>query len=103
LRKQLTIHAATPYGDGNTVIVDEDGNTIDHVTEATIFMRANDMTEVDLVTRGSLLNIKGFLHEVQFKCPACRFEVTHTCEGDRGDSSSSHPTALPPIQSQGGT
>lgn len=81
--RQLTIHS-DGYGGQGTVILDEDGNKIEGVFSATIYMEANRINEVTLEVQAAKTVVKATLKEVNFICPLCEDRVEHKCEEELG-------------------
>jgi hypothetical protein len=68
--------------DGNgmdTVITDADGKVIDGVTEASIYLAANELNEVSLTLLAPRIDAHGTVTSVTLLCPICTETVEHEC------------------------
>lgn len=68
--------------DGNgmdTVISDADGKVIDGVTEASIYLAANELNEVSLTVLAPRVDAHGVVTGVTLLCPVCTEHVEHEC------------------------
>lgn len=68
--------------DGNgmdTVISDADGRVIDGVTEATVYLAANELNEVSLTLVAPRVDAHGNVTSVTLLCPICTEQVKHEC------------------------
>jgi hypothetical protein len=67
-------------GDGaNTTITDSDGKTLENVIEATVYLRAQELTEVSLTLIAPRVDAHGTVTDVTLLCPVCIEHVEHQC------------------------
>lgn len=78
--KQVTIHS-DGFGGKNTVLVTEEGELVDNVIEASIQLKAGQVTEVTLVMQHAAVSMQGQVREVVFDCKFCDSSQLHYCDG----------------------
>lgn len=67
-------------GDGmNTTITDADGKALENVTDATVYMHAQELTEVSLTLVAPRVDAHGTVTDVTLLCPVCAEFVEHQC------------------------
>lgn len=76
--KQLTVHS-DGFG-SNTIIVDEDGNTLDGVVDATVYMQPREPNKLLVEVIAVRTQIKAMLEEVVLVCPVCEGREGHRCD-----------------------
>lgn len=76
--KTVTIHS-DGTGPG-TVIIDENGNKLNGVIEATIRLAAGDYNTVDLEIIAPEVQITAAVDETSFLCPICEEYQSHQCQ-----------------------
>lgn len=91
MKKSLRIHS-NGYGGDETVIVDEDGQTVQNVTRAVIEINVGAYNEITLDIVGSETVVEGRVISIQFNCPCCDFVFDHECDTDLGGT---HPPPKP--------
>jgi len=75
--KKVMIHS---QGTGNdTVVIDEDGNKIENISEVTLYMRPNQVNEATIEMLMIQANAEARVTEWSFTCPECSDTELHTC------------------------
>lgn len=77
--KNVTVHS-NGFGGEQSIIVDEDGNTLENVRAATIYVQSGEMTEVNIEVIHAKINAIGRVREVEFICPCCDIHLVHKCD-----------------------
>ncbi len=75
--KKVMIHSQG-FGD-DTVVIDEDGNRIENVTEVTLYMRAREINTATVEIMMVQANAEARVEDWQFTCPNCSDTELHTC------------------------
>lgn len=78
--KKIRIHS-DGFGT-DTVVMDEDGNLIGDVTEATVYLSAREPNRISLEFIATPVNVAGTVDEVTLRCPCCQEAFSHECGGN---------------------
>lgn len=60
-------------------IIDEDGNQVEGVMSATIWMDPADPVRIDLEIQSPIVNVAATVDTVTLYCPVCRDNIEHEC------------------------
>lgn len=78
MMRRLTIHSdGTSQG---TVVLDEDGNEIQGITDLDFRVTTDDLNEITLEIRAVSANVQGDLRLIVFECPVCNHRHDHICD-----------------------
>lgn len=67
-------------GDGrNTVITDANGNAVENVLDAMIFLSPHEVNRIDLTIMFPDVNSHGHVAGVNYQCKFCDETIIHTC------------------------
>jgi hypothetical protein len=66
----------------DTEITDSEGNTIENVSSATIYLDGKDPATVTLDIILPMVDIHGILEKIDLHCPACGIDFEHICKRD---------------------
>jgi hypothetical protein len=77
--RNFMVHSSDFTG-RDLVIVDEDGNKLENITELTVRFRTDSLVTFEIEMVGKGVNVKGKIDTVDFVCPGCGDLTTHTCE-----------------------
>lgn len=76
--KKLTVYSE---GHGNDVkIMNEDGNVVEGVREATINIQAGEFNRIELEVSAAATSVTGHATGCSFTCPLCHEVNEHTCD-----------------------
>lgn len=76
--RKITIHSdGTP---GGTVVLDEDGNKLESITELDIHMQSDQMVETTMRVMMTPTIIESHVERVEASCPVCGETVEHKCD-----------------------
>jgi hypothetical protein len=94
---KITIHSdGTPMG---TVVITENGEKLENVTSATVYLDAREVTQVHLEVVLAPLIINGEIRSWNFVCPVCGEGFEHECNGKAssmgGGGATFKPTSVP--------
>lgn len=77
--RQVTIFSSDLTGQ-DLVVVQEDGSKIENISELTIHMAPNTVATVELTLDAPVVNVKGYLHNIEARMPCCGETIHHECD-----------------------